>query len=206
MWSDEAAMNTTNKFVVFCLLILALSVSACSGMTRSDKPATRTWWLEPYTGMKQEVSPDSVKVVAISVTVIPGLDTDRILTLSDDAELNQLAAARWADNLPELATSLVSRSLESSGTFEIVSDRAGGGPENCDLQLELREFFARLNASGQTIGVQIAIDGHYQCESDEPVSLKLSTSIPVHDDRMSVIVAAFQQAMDSAMKDLLKQL
>ena len=206
MWSDEAAMNTTNKFVVFCLLILALSVSACSGMTRSDKPATRTWWLEPYTGMKQEVSPDSVKVVAISVTVIPGLDTDRILTLSDDAELNQFAAARWADNLPELVTSLVSRSLESSGTFEIVSDRAGGGPENCDLQLELREFFASLNSSGQTIGVQIVIDGRYQCESDEPVSLKLNASIPVHDDRMSVIVAAFQQAMDSAMKDLLKQL
>lgn len=206
MWSDEATMNTTNKFVVFCLLILALSVSACGGLTRSDKPATKTWWLEPYTAMKQDESPDSVKVVAISVMVIPGLDTDRILTLSDNAELNQFAAARWADNLPELVTSLVSRSLESSGTFEIVSDRAGGGPANCDLQLELREFFASLNSSGQTIGVQIAIDGRYQCKSDEPVSLKLSTSIPVHDDRMSVIVAAFQQAMDSVMRDLLKQM
>ena len=206
MWSDEAAMNITNKFVVFCLLMLALSVSACGGMTRSDKPATRTWWLEPYTGMKQDVSPDAVKVVAISVMVIPGLDTDRILTLSDNAELNQFAAARWADNLPELVTSLVSRSLESSGTFEIVSDRAEGGPENCDLLLELREFFASLNASGQTTGVQIAIDGRYQCGSDEPVSLKLNASIPVHDDRMSVIVAAFQQAMDSAMKDMIEQL
>ena len=199
-------MNTTNKIVVFCLLILALSVSACSGMTRSDKPATRTWWLEPYTGMTPDVRPASVKLVAISVTVIPGLDTDRILTLSDNAELNQFAAARWADNLPELVTSLVSRSLESSGTFEIVSDRAGGGRANCDLQLELREFFGSLNSSGQTIGVQIAIDGRYQCKSDEPVSLQLNASIPVHDDRMSVIVAAFQQAMDSVMKDMIEQL
>ena len=206
MWSDEAAMNTTNKFVVFCLLILALSVSACGGITRSDKQATNTWWLEPYTGMTQEVSPDSVKVVAISVTVIPGLDTDRILTLSDNAELNQFAAARWADNLPELVTSLISRSLESSGIVEIASDRAVGGPEKCDLQLELREFFASLNASGQTTGVQIAMDGHYQCESAKPVSLKLNASIPVHDERMSVIVAAFQQAMNSVMKDLFGQL
>ena len=206
MWSDEPVMNTTNKFVVFCLLILALSVSACGGLTRSDKPATKTWWLEPYTGMMQETPSDPAPLVAISVAVVPGLDTDRILTLSDDAVLNQFVAARWADNLPELVTSLVGRTLEASGRFDIVSGRAGGSSENCDLQLELRKFFASLNASGQTTGVQIAMDGLYQCESDESVSLKLNASIPVHDDRMSVIVATFQQAMDSAMKDLLEQL
>jgi cholesterol transport system auxiliary component len=134
------------------------------------------------------------------------LDTDRILTLSDDAELNQFAAARWADNLPELVTSLVSRTLEASGRFEIVSGRAGGGSESCELRLELEEFFARLSPSGQTTGVQVAIEGRFQCESAEPALLKLNTSIPVHDDRMSVIVAAFQQAMNSVMKDLLEQL
>ena len=206
MWSDEATMNTTNKFVVFCLLILALSVSACGGLTRSDKPATSTWWLEPYTGMTQETSSVPVPLVAISVTVVPGLDTDRILTLSDDAELNQFAAARWADNLPELVTSLVGRTLEASGRFEIVSGRAGGSSENCELQLELQEFFAYLSPSGQTTGVQVTIDGRFQCESSESVLLKLSTSIPVNDDRMSVIVAAFQQAMNSVMRDLHKQL
>jgi len=206
MWSDEAAMNTTNKFVVFCLLILTLSVSACGGLTRSDKPATKTWWLEPYTGMTQETLSGPAPLVAISVTVVPGLDTDRILTLSDDAELNHFAAARWADNLPELVTSLVSRTLEASGRFEMVSGRAGGGSESCELQLELQEFFARLSPSGQTTGVQVAIEGRFQCESAEPALLKLNTSIPVHDDRMSVIVAAFQQAMNSVMKDLLEQL
>ena len=206
MWSDEAAMNTTNKLIVFCLLILALSVSACGGMTHSDKPATNTWWLEPYTGMTQETPSESAPLVAISITVVPGLDTDRILTLSDDAELNQFAAARWADNLPELVTSLVGRTLEASGRFEIVSGRAGGSSEKCELRLKLQEFFALLSPSSQTTDVQVAIDGRFQCESDEPVPLKLNASIPVHDDRMSVIVAAFQRAMDSAMKDMIEQL
>ena len=206
MWSDEPVMNTTNKFVVFCLLILAISVSACGGLTRSDKPATKTWWLEPYTGMMQETPSDQVRLIALSTTVVPGLDTDRLLTLSEDAELNQFAAARWADNLPELATSLVSRTLEASGRFEIVSNRTGGGSEDCDLQLELREFYARLNATGQTTGVRVAIHGRYQCESAAPVDLYLNASIPVHDDRISVIVAAFQQAMNSAMKEMLEQL
>ena len=206
MWSDEAAMNTTNKLIVFCLLILALSVSACGGMTRSDKPATNTWWLEPYTGMTQETPSESAPLVAISITVVPGLDTDRILTLSDDAELNQFAAARWADNLPELVTSLVGRTLEASGRFETTIDRAGRSSENCELRLELQEFFARLSPSGQTTGVQVAIEGRFQCESDELVLLELNASIPVNDERMSVIVAAFQQAMDSAMKDMIEQL
>lgn len=199
-------MNITNKIVVFCLLILTMSVSACGGLTRSDQPATRTWWLEPSVKMTQKASADSVNFVVISITAVPGLDTDRILTLSDDAQLNQFAAARWADNLPELVASLVARSLESSGRFEIVSGRAGGGSENCNLQLELREFFARLGSSGQISDVRVAINGRYQCEPSEPVVLHLSTSIPVHDDRMSVIVAAFQHAINSVMKDLLEQL
>ena len=206
MWSDEPAMNITNKSVVFCLLILTLSMSACGGLTRSDKPATRTWWLEPYVGMTQESSSDQVLLVALSTTVVPGLDTNRILTLSDDAELSQFAAASWADNLPELVTSLVGRSLEASGRFEIVSGRARGASENCDLELELREFYARLSASGQTSGVRIAIRGRYQCGSAAPVDLHLSASVPVHDERMSVIVAAFQRAMDSVMRDMLEQL
>ena len=206
MWSDEPAMNITNKFVVFCWIILALSVSACSGLTRSDQPATKTWWLEPYVGMTEKTSPDAVKLVAISVRAVPGLDTNRILTLADDAQLSQFSAARWADNLPELVESLVSRSLEASGRFEVVSDRAGGGSENCDLQLEIREFFAHLGTSGRTGEVVVAIDGRYQCKSSESVALHLNISIPVHDDRMSVIVAAFQQAIDSVTKDLLETL
>ena len=199
-------MNTSNNSVVFCLLILALSVSACGGLTRSDKPATNTWWLEPYTGMTQQTPSDPAPLVAISITVVPGLDTDRILTLSDDAVLNQFAASRWADNLPELFASLVGRTLEASGRFEIVSHRAGKGSEDCDLKLEFREFFARLSASGQSTGVQIVIDGRYQCESAVPIDFHLNASVPVHDERMSVIVAAFQRALDSVMKDMLEQL
>jgi len=206
MWSGDSVMKISKIPVVWCLLILIVSLTGCSGLTRSDQPATKTWWLEPYAGMAHEASPGAPKLVAISVTVVPGLDTDRILTLSEDAQLNHFATARWADNLPELAASLIGRSLEASGRFEMLSDRTGGGSENCSLQLEVREFFANLGPSGQVNGVGVAADGYYQCESNEPLALHLSASIPVYDDRMSVIVAAFQQALDSVMKDLPGQL
>jgi len=206
MWSAESVMNISKNPVVFCLLILVLSINACGGLTRSDKPATKTWWLEPYAGIaKKEPSADVMRV-AITVSAIPGLDSDRILTLSDDAQLNRFAAARWADNLPELVTSLTGRSLEASGRFEIVSDRARRASGQCNLQLELRKFFALLETSGQTSAVQITIVGRYQCDSAAPVVLHLDVSIPVNDNRMSVVVAAFQQAMDSVIADMVEQL
>lgn len=199
-------MNISKNLVVFCLLMLVLLVNACSGLTRSDKPATKTWWLEPYAGMAQKKPSDPVLLLRISLTVVPGLDTDRILTLSDDAELNQYAAVRWADNLPELVASLIGRSLESTGRFEVVSGRAGSGLKNCDLQLEVQEFFADLSPAGHTSGVRVAINGHNQCENGAPLSMQLNAIIAVHDDRMSVIVAAFQRAMDSVMEDMLEQM
>ena len=200
------AMNISKKPVVFCLLLITLCVNACGGLTRSDKPATKTWWLIPYTGMAQVASPDQVTPLSLTVSVVPGLDTDQVLTLTDNSELKPYSGARWVDNLPELVTSLVSRTLEASGRFEVISTRSRAGSENCNLQLELRKFFSQLSSSGQTSRVQVAIDGRFQCKSGAPVRIKSDVSIPVNDNRMNVIVAAFQQAMDTAMKEMLKKL
>ena len=193
-------MNKSRKLVVFSLVILALCLNACSGLTQSDKLAMKTWWLEPFTDMAAGNSTEPV-LLSVSVTVVPGLDTDRILTLSDKAELNHYNGARWAENLPELLTSLSERSLVSSGRFELVS-----ALERCNLDLELHEFFAELNPSSQTTGVRVAINGRYQCGDTEAMSMRLNASIPVHDERMSGIVAAFQRALDNVMMDMLKTL
>jgi len=199
-------MNISRTPLVFCLLFVGFCLNACSSLTRSDKPAVTTWWLKPYNGVVQVVAPETILPLTLSVMVVPGLDSDQILTLSDDAELKPYSGARWVDNLPELVTSLVGRSLQESGRYEVVSSRAGGRSGKCDLQLELREFFADLGPSGQTSGVRVAIDGRFQCGPGAPVLLKLKASVPVDDERMKAIVAAFQRAMDSVMRELLEQI
>jgi cholesterol transport system auxiliary component len=199
-------MNISKNPFFYYLLTLVFFLTACSGLTHSDKPATKTWWLKPYAGLTKARPPDPLLKIAVSVVAVPGLDTDRVLTLSDNAELNYFATARWADNLPELVTSLVDRTLVASGRFELVSEHTGGGPADCDLNLEVQEFFARLAPPGQATGVQVAIDGRYQCELGAPVFIGLHATIPVNDDRMSVIVAAFQQALDGVLTEMLELL
>lgn len=199
-------MNSINKHAVLCLLAITGFLSACSGLNRSDKPVITTWWLEPDTASMQVTASDQPLLVTVTVTVVPGLDSDQILTLSDKAVLKPYAGARWADHLPELVASLVGRSLEASGRYEILSDRAGPGSENCDLQLELSEFFADLSPTGQTSGVSVAVNGRFVCESAEALVVQSDVSIPVADERMAVIVAAFQQALNSATQDILNQI
>jgi ABC-type uncharacterized transport system auxiliary subunit len=202
MWTNKLSMNFQKTPLIACFLVSALFVSACSGLNRSDKPATKTWWLEPYSESVIASSTETPVKLGVSVTVVPGLDTHRILTLSGNAEMSKYAGARWAESLPELVTSLVSRSLEGSGRFEVVSSR--GGSEQCDLELEVQEFYARLGSDGHTTGVRIALSGTYRCDGVEPVRIRLKASVPVHDDRMVVIVAAFQGAVDEVMKGLLE--
>jgi ABC-type uncharacterized transport system auxiliary subunit len=200
------ARNSLRLLLVLSLTLLCIGFGACSGLTESDKPAVKSWWLVPYTGVAQVKAPDSVSTVIVSMSVVPGLDTDRILALTGDSELKPFSGARWVDSLPELTESLVSRSLEESGRFEPVTGRGGSSVRPCDLELELREFYATLDSSGQTRSVHVAISGRYQCESEQPLPIQLKTSIPVHDSRMRVIIAAFQQAMDETTRNLLQKL
>ena len=199
-------MTKSRKSPVFSIFILASILAGCAGLTQSNKPATKTWWLKPYVDVKSESVQVPASLLTVSVKVVPGLDSERILTLSYDSELSQFTAARWTDNLPEMVTSLVSRTLEESGRFEMLPDQAGGKPDSCKLQLEVREFFAELNSSEQVTGVRVAMSGGYYCKTSGSVMLEMGASVKVHDERMSVIVAAFQQALDEVMKEMLRKL
>jgi ABC-type uncharacterized transport system auxiliary subunit len=205
MWSNNVTMYFS-KIGVICLLLITLLINACGGLTKSDKPPVVSWWLEPYTAQKVEQGAEPLVSVNVVVEAVPGLDTDQVLALSEAAAIRPYSSARWVDNLPDLVDSLVSRSLTASGRFEVGSRRGGPDVVNCDLQLELTEFFGLLNASGQTTEVRVVTEGRYECDSGVSKAINLKASIPLQDNRMSVIVAAFQQATDAVLKDMLDQL
>jgi len=178
-----------------------LFTGACTGLTQSGKPAISKWWLEPYVAALQPESADPPVSVAVSITVVPGLDTDRILTLSDGAELGQFASARWVDHLPELLASLVERSLQGTGRFVTAPENTASRAGNCLLELEFREFFADIGAGGRTTSVRIATHGRFTCGSAGPFVFQSSVTKPVADERMNIIVAAFQAAMDQVTQE-----
>jgi len=189
------------------ILTAAFTLTACSGLTQSDKPAINVWWLQPATVAAGADSAAAPVPLFLDLDVVPGLDSDKILALASDAQLKPYAGARWADDLPELAESLITRSLKASGRFEVLQHgRAGAALPACELRLELKEFFADLEPGGRTRGVSVAVGGQYECPAAEPLGLESRAYVGVGEEQMRVIVAAFQKALDQVTLDIIKKI
>jgi ABC-type uncharacterized transport system auxiliary subunit len=107
----------------------------------------------------------------------------------------------WPEHLPEVLASVLTRSFEQGGWGAVRSgDRARGAGE-CLLDLETRAFYGRVNSEHVTQRVEVRFDGTLNCETtQQPVSAR--QEIPVAENRMGTIVAAFQTALGESVEDL----
>lgn len=201
------ARHPFNIRIAIGILMTAFVLTACKGLFQSDKPALNVWWLQPVTvtpGVDVATAPATL---ALDLTAVPGLDSGRILALSSDGQLKPYAGARWVDELPGLVESLVTRSLNASSRFEVVQHgRSGAAGPDCELRLELTEFFADLEAGGRTRGVSVEMGGNFHCGADETHGVASRAYVGVDAERMSEIVAAFQKALDKVTLDIIKQI
>ncbi len=181
-------------------ILVSLMAAACSGVLTSDQPAKQYYILKPYTAAAAVT--ETGPALAISVGAVPGLDTDRILALDGDARLIRYANARWPDHLPEVLTSVMKRTLTSSGRFAAVEESARVVDEGWAVRLEVQQFYGIRNASGNTSSVIVQMAGSVECNG-QLQQLSLSESSPVAEERLSYIVAAHQQGLDSVSRQLL---
>jgi ABC-type uncharacterized transport system auxiliary subunit len=188
---------------IMALLAVTVQITACSSVLTSDKAARQYYLLEPYTGYSGADTDETWPALVISVSAVPGLDTDHIQALGTDARLIQYANARWTDYLPEVLTSLMRRSLVSAGQFETVKTDPGSDTDQWSLELEVQQFYGILDAAGGTSSVKVRFEGKLQCR-DQEHQLQLNASKPVHEERLSVVVSAHQQALDDTSRQLIE--
>ena len=195
-------MNT--KFIISGILAAQIFLTGCSGILSSEQPAKQTYLLEPVALQTAITAADPLPELALSVSAVPGLDSDRIQALDGNAQLNRYANARWPDFLPEVLNSVIRRSLLSSGRFaDITSD--GSATDGWDLSLEIQQFYGVQSTRGSTARVTAEIDGLVNCQGDD-LRLHLTASEPVGEERLSVVVKAHQEALDDVTRQLWNQL
>jgi ABC-type uncharacterized transport system auxiliary subunit len=171
-----------NGSTALILLLMAAGAAACAvdlGLGRDDVPA-RTYWLTP---------PDvdaALQPANVSVTAVPGLDTDRMLALDPDQRLVPYAGARWNGPIPQLVQSLASRSLDDVG---------GEGM----LRLEVRRFFVEQDRESHGAAVIELAAWHPTREDRFEVFVARSE---LAESRLGAVAAGFQQAVDRIMSDL----
>jgi ABC-type uncharacterized transport system auxiliary subunit len=196
-----------NRYITGLVLLTILLLSqGCSGILTSDQPAKQYYLLKPLEAPATQSAPaDAPPDLAIEITAIPGLDTDQILALGVDARLRQYSNARWPDHLPEVLTSTLQRSLESSGGLRSAHSTAGAVDGVWLVQLEAREFFGILDAAGDTLAVRVALAGSITCDGRQQ-PLNLQDANPVTSERLAAVVAAHQAGLDGVTRQLLQRI
>ncbi|MDX1460723.1 MAG: ABC-type transport auxiliary lipoprotein family protein, partial [Xanthomonadales bacterium] len=181
------------------MLLAAAVLTACSGLLDSKAPPVRTYWLEPLEGPGPTAEGPTLSV---RVHAVPGLDTNRLLTLGPGQALSHFSGARWAGASPEMAASLLTRSLSDSGRYSRVGREGRLRDAECDLDLELQRFFTRLNENQAPRTVEIKLEGVLRCGTTAQ-AIRISADQRVAGGDASGVVAAHQQAMNTVTRELI---
>lgn len=204
MKRHELKPRTGNLIKIFLMAGLFSLLMSCGGILESGNQPERTYWLEPLAGSPAPPAAEG-PVLTVRVTVVPGLDSDRLLTIGPGPELSRFSAARWPGNLPEYVASLLIRSLSATGHYKRVTRDAGARLDACDLEMEVSRFYTRLGESRDPRAVEISMAGTFQC-SQTMHPLRFEHREALTGRRMADVVAAHQRAMDRVTEELASRL
>ena len=193
-------------------ILLGLAVAGCSSVLRSTAPPVQVYTLRAGAASSDGAA-DAHPAVAASLRVAhplagPGLATSQIVLLQADHRMNFYAASAWASDTPALVESLVAQTLRAAGEWSSVEDAESPFPSDYLLQISIRRFDADYSAgTGMPPTVHVTLDCTLGAEDGRAIltSFVASGSAAAAANKLSEVVAAFQQATDQALASLAQQ-
>ncbi len=194
---------------ILAILSTSFALTACSGVFESklDAPQAYVLRLPPATAPAAAANAGSVLLQRPQAG--PGLDSDRIALLRSDQRFDFYAASRWAAPAPDLIESVMLDALRATGAFSAVFDDSAPYAPVYNLRCGLRRFESdytseRGGAGGRAPTVHVALDCTLGRRRDRQLlaSFTAQGSSVAGEDRLSAVVAAFEAATATAMKEL----
>ena len=155
----------------FLVAVTAL-LGGCMPDLKSDLPPDRVYWLEAPVLMDPPA-------LDLRLTVVPGLNSDRLSILQRDQRLNHYAGAYWPDNLERLLESLLTRSLGAQSSAAVV-------------HVLVERFFALevgIDVPPEVVVRALINSGDSHCRFEHTEALE--------DERLRDVVAGHQRALDA---------
>ena len=194
---------------ILAILTTSFALTACSGVFESklDAPQAYVLRLPPATAPAAAANGGSVLLQRPQAG--PGLDSDRIALLRSDQRFDFYAASRWAAPAPDLIESVMLDALRATGAFSAVFDDSAPYAPVYNLRCGLRRFesdytFERGGAGGRAPTVHVALDCTLGRRRDRELLATFTAqgSSVAGEDRLNEVVAAFEAATATAMKEL----
>lgn len=193
-------------------VFLALLVAGCASVLRSNAPPVQVYTLRAD-GASSQGAADAHPAVAASLRVAhplagPGLGTSQIVLLQPDHRMNVYAASAWASDAPALVESVVTQTLRAAGEWSSIEDAESPFPADYLLQISIRRFEADYSAGTDVAPtVHVTLDCTLGAEDGRTIlsSFVADGSAQAGANKLSDVVAAFQQATDQALASLSQQ-
>ena len=201
------------------VLLTGAALSGCSGLLHSTARPEQVYYLRApsangtdgsgvATGAGNSaalVPPASLRVSHPQTS--PGLDSPHIMLVQSDHRMNFFAGSRWPSASSDVIESLLVQTLRASGAWASVEDTASPFPSDYLLQTSMRRFDADYTAGAAAPVVHVVIDcmiGRGEGR-DVIANFTVSGSAPAAANRLSEVVAAFEQASGAALTSLASQ-
>lgn len=205
--------------------LLCLPLSGCSGLLQSHAKPEQTYILRSpaavsappaTTGRSGSTGGDNTAAATAArrpslrvgrPTAAPGLETAHIMLVQSNHRMNFYNGSRWAAAVPELVESLAVETLRGSGDWSSVQDSSSLFPSEYLLSITVQRFEADYTAEGATPVVHVVL----QCTvgrregRDVIATFTASGEEPAAENRLGVVVAAFETATGRALTALSQQ-
>jgi len=189
---------------ILAILSTSFALTACSGVFESKLDAPQAYVLRLPPATAPAASANGGSVLLQRPQAGPGLDSDRIALLRSDQRFDFYAASRWAAPAPDLIESVMLDALRATGAFSAVFDDAAPYAPVYNLRCGLRRFESDYTTGGRAPTVHVALDCTLGRRRDRELlaSFTAQGSSVAGEDRLSEVVAAFESATATAMKEL----
>ena len=197
------------------LLLLGLGLTGCSGLFQSNAKPEQIYYLRARPASTAPAAATAAPVPAMPVSLSlqvarpeagPGLDTAHIILVEADHRMNFYTGSRWPAPLSELMESLAVQALRASGEWASVEDSGSPFPSDYLLQLHVRRFEADYTESTVPV-VHVVLDCTLGRRQGREVLVTFSAAgnAPAAANRLTEVVAAFEQATGTALDALVQQ-
>lgn len=197
--------------------LLCVLLAACTGLLHSNAQPEQIYYLRAPPAASGAPGATSVAAVAATATgaslrvatplANPGFDSSRIMLVQADHRMNFYAGSRWPGTAPEVIGALTVETLRASGEWNWVQDSASAFPADYLLHITVRRFEADYSGGGGAPEVQVVLDCTLGRREGREViaSFVAQGAATAAADRMSEVVAAFEQATRAALQSLAQQ-
>jgi len=184
-----------------CLLLLA----ACAGSLFKDTavpPAVYLLSARAAAGTPGPQIPADLSILRPSVRT--GLESDRVAALYPDRHLDYFADARWSGPLDQVIHDLAVQTFSTQANLRNVSADSTAFSSGYWLEIEVLDFQAEYAAAGAAPTINVHLLGRLGSARERRVLARFEASSrqAAADNRMTAIIAAYEQAADATLKEI----